>query len=81
MQNPLIEKQKLAIHNNRAREYFDEVLIANSGSYSSAIVMLYVTVIADFVHKLDELTTIIYKDAGAAKILKDVEDEHAMIDK
>lgn len=72
MNNPIVDNKRLQIQDPRTREYFDEVLSCYySGNYRSAIVMLYATVICDFIYKLGDLSNT-YGDAFAQQILDDI---------
>lgn len=73
MNNPIIERLRVNIQDPRTAEYFSEVLSCYySGNLRSAVVMLYSTVICDLIYKLEELRDI-YNDAGARKILEEIE--------
>lgn len=73
MNNPIIEKLRSNIQDERTAEYFSEVLSCYySGNLRSAIVMLYATVICDLIYKLKELRDV-YNDNGAKQILEELE--------
>ena len=73
MNNPIIEKLRSNIQDERTAEYFSEVLSCYySGNLRSAIVMLYATVICDLIYKLKELSEV-YNDNGAKQILEELE--------
>lgn len=72
MNNPLLDKLKAQIQDQRTADYFSEVLSCfYSGNLRSAVVMLYATVICDLIFKLDDLVNI-YGDKGAEKILNEL---------
>lgn len=72
MNNPLLDKLRVQIQDQRTADYFSEVLSCYySGNLRSAIVMLYATVICDLVFKLEDLVSI-YGDKGAEKILDEL---------
>ena len=73
MNNPIVERFRANIQDPRTAEYFGEVLSCYySGNLRSAVVMLYSTVICDLIYKLEELRDV-YNDAGARKILEEIE--------
>lgn len=72
MNNPLLDKLRAQIQDQRTADYFSEVLSCYySGNLRSAVVMLYATVICDLIFKLEDLVNI-YGDKGAEKILNEL---------
>lgn len=72
MNNPLLDKLRTQIQDQRTADYFSEVLSCYySGNLRSAVVMLYATVICDLIFKLEDLVNI-YGDKGAEKILNEL---------
>lgn len=67
-----IEQRATQIFDYRSKEYFSEVLSCySSGSYRSAVVMLWSVVICDLLFKLNYLEEL-YEDKNAKKILEDI---------
>lgn len=68
-----IEQRATQIFDSRSRDYFSEVLSCySSGSYRSAVVMLWSVVVCDFLFKLKYLEEL-YEDEKARKILENIE--------
>jgi len=60
------------IYSGKTREYFNDVISSYySGSYRSAVVMLYSIVIADLLFKIEELKDL-YEDQAAIEIISDL---------
>lgn len=76
-----IEQRATQIFDYRSKEYFSEVLSCySSGSYRSAVVMLWSVVVCDLVFKLNYLDDL-YKDEKAKKILQEVGESQKQNDK
>ncbi len=70
-----IEQNTENIYHHKTREYFQEVLQSYvSGSYRSAVVMLYSVVMCDLIYKLQDLKEL-YNDPTAQSILDKIEQE------
>ena len=70
-----IEQNAENIYHHKTREYFQEVLQSYvSGSYRSAVVMLYSVVMCDLIYKLQDLKEL-YNDKTAQSILDKIEQE------
>ena len=68
-----IEQRATQIFDYRSKEYFSEVLSCySSGSYRSAVVMLWSVVVCDLLFKLKYLEEL-YEDKKARKILENIE--------
>lgn len=68
-----IEKKAASIHHEKTREYFGEVFLSyQSGSYRSAVVMLWSVAVCDLLLKLRHMVDL-YNDATATAILSEVE--------
>lgn len=69
-----IEQRATQIFDPRSRDYFSEVLSCySSGSYRSAVVMLWSVVVCDLLFKLKYLEEL-YEDNEAKKILEKIEE-------
>jgi hypothetical protein len=76
-----IEQRATQIFDYRSKEYFSEVLSCySSGSYRSAVVMLWSVVVCDLVFKLNYLDDL-YKDEKAKNILQEVGESQKQNDK
>ncbi len=72
MKEFILEEEIEKVNNENTKEYLREVISSyNNGSYRSAIVVLYTTVIYDLLQKLVVLRDI-YNEDGAKDILNDI---------
>ncbi|MGY4796776.1 hypothetical protein ACVNNN_17400 [Lysinibacillus fusiformis] len=72
-----IEQNAEQIYHPKTKEYFSEVIQSYvSGSYRSAVVMLYSVVVCDLIYKLKDLKEM-YNDEVAKQILEKIEEEQS----